>query len=291
MSRHGTANASGRATSPLDHELLIRIIASAALAVVMLGGVSLWSAEYVTVAWIVSSIGPAYSQVQSISCSADPTSCPVFSITAAGGLTAQEDVYAFAHRTLRGDGYLVARVAEISGVTSALAGLSIRGSMTPGAAQIPLLQTAGGGLLVREAGPGERPGLPVECHRAVPNCLAPLGAEGTDDFPGPVGGRHAVGLFQGRRYDLPEPAYAGLAVSSQRPDAMATATLSHVQMVPLSTLPDGWTKVDSGGSAGSQARYSQPTWTISQWRPARRPRRASLSCFNVWPATPRLPSA
>ena len=116
----------------------------------MLGGVALRSAEYVTVAWTVSSIGPAYSQFQSIACSAVPTSCPVFSITAAGGLTAQEDVYAFAQRTLRGDGYLVARVAGISGVTSALAGLSIRGSLTPGAAQISLLQTASGGLVVRK---------------------------------------------------------------------------------------------------------------------------------------------
>ena len=231
----------------------------------MLGGVSLRSAEDTTVAWIVSSIGPAYSQFQSISCSADPTSCPVFSITAAGGLTAQEDVYAFAHRTLRGDGYLVARVAEISGVTSALAGLSIRGSMTPGAAQISLLQTAGGGLLVRKRLQANAPVYQSSATALSPTAWLRLERKGqTISLAQSADGTQWASI-PGATIHLPETAYAGLAVSSQRPDAMATATLSHVQMVPLSSLPDGWTKVDLGGSAWSQARYSEPTWTISQW--------------------------
>ena len=223
-------------------ELLSRTIASAALAVVVLGGVSLRSAEYVTVAWLVSSIGPAYPQFQSISCSAVPTSCPVFSITAAGGLTAQEDVYAFAQRTLRGDGYVVARVAGISGVTSALAGLSIRGSLTPGAAQISLLQTAGGGLVVRKRLQANAPVYQSSVTAVSRTAWLRLERKGqTISLAQSADGTQWASI-PGATLDLPETAYAGLAVSSQRPDAMATATLSHVQMVSLSTLPAGWTQ-------------------------------------------------
>ena len=247
------------------HEVLSRTIASAALAVVVLGEVALRSAEYVTVAWTVSSIGPAYPQFQSISCSAVPTSCPVFSITAAGGLTAQEDVYAFAQRTLRGDGYVVARVAGISGVTSALAGLSIRGSLTPGAAQISLLQTASGGLVVRKRLQANAPVYQTSVAAVSRTAWLRLERNGqTISLAQSADGTQWASI-PGATISLPETAYAGLAVSSQRPDAMATATMSHVQMVSVSTLPAGWTKVDIGGSAWSQARYAQPNWTISQW--------------------------
>ena len=57
--------------------LLSRTLVPIALAVVMLGGVSLRSAKETPVVWAASSIGPAYSQFQSLSCSAVPTSCPL----------------------------------------------------------------------------------------------------------------------------------------------------------------------------------------------------------------------
>jgi hypothetical protein len=253
--------------SPLGlHELLNRALVPVAAALVFLGGDSLKSAEETPVVWAASSIGPAYSQFQSLSCFTVATSCPVFSITGAGGLTAQDDTYAFTHRTLRGDGYLVARVSEIKGVPTALAGLSIRASLSPGAAQISLLQAAGGGLVVRKRPQANAPVYQSSLAAVAGAAWLRLERKGQSISLAQSADGTQWSSIPGATIDLPDTAYAGLAVTSQRPDGMATATLSNVQLLSISSLPDGWTKVDLDGSGfSSQAQYSQPYWSISQW--------------------------
>ena len=257
-----------RRHSPLGlHELLNRALVPVAVALVFLGGVSLRSAEETPVVWAASSIGPAYSQFQSLSCFTVATSCPVFSITGAGGLTAQDDTYAFTHRTLRGDGYLVARVSEIKGVPTALAGLSIRASLSPGAAQISLLQAAGGGLVVRKRPQANAPVSQSSLAAVAGAAWLRLERKGQSISLAQSADGTQWSSIPGATIDLPDIAYAGLAVTSQRPDGMATATLSNVQLLSLSSLPDGWTKVDVDGSGfSSQAQYPQwRTGRISQW--------------------------
>lgn len=245
--------------------MLIRIFVLIA-AVVFFNAASLRSAEEVTVVWTATSIGPAYTQFQTLACAAEPTSCPVFSLTGAGGLTSQEDVYAFTYRTLRGDGYLVGRVSEITGMSSALAGLSIRASLSPGAAQLSLLQTASGGLVVRKR---IRAGVSVyQSNIAAVTGSAWLKLERrgqTISLAQSADGSQWASI-PGATIDLPETAYAGLVVNSQRPDGMATATMSGVRLVPTAALPDGWTKADlEGTGVESQAEYASAVWTLSQW--------------------------
>ena len=262
--QYGTLNASGRATFPLDlDELLSRTTISIAL--VCFATVYLASAEETPIVWTASSIGPAYSQSQALPCSAAPTACPVFSITAAGGLTAEDDIYAFTHRPLRGDGYLVARVSETNGLASALAGLSIRGSLDPGAAQLSLLQTAAGTLVVRTRPQANAPvdeaslaavsGAPwLRLERNGQTISLAQSADGTQ-----------WASISGATIDLPEIAYAGLAVTSQRPNETATAVLSNVRLVSISSLPDGWTKVDLDASVSSSVKWTDTSWSITQY--------------------------
>ena len=247
--------------------MLIRTFAAIALAVVLVSGFSLRAAGEVPIVWTASSIGPAYTEFQTPSCSAEPTSCPIFSITGAGGLTPQEDVYAFTHRILRGDGYLVARVSGINGTTSALAGLSIRASLSPGAAQLSLMQSASGGLVVRKR---IRAGVPVYQTKIV----LPVGAawlklerRGAMISLAESADGSQWASIPGATIELPDTAYAGLAVSSQQPDATATATFSNVQLVSQSSLPDGWATADLGGTGfSSQTLYTGSFWTLEQWQ-------------------------
>ncbi len=245
------------------HALVIRTLVPILL-VAAASWTTLRAASSEPVVWTGSSIGAAYAQIQSPSCSAVPTSCPIFSVMSAGGLSANDDVYGFMNRPLRGDGYLVARVGEIGGVASGLAGLMIRASLTQGAAQLSVLRSTAGGLVIRQraqtngtvtqsSAPGLSTSTWLRLERRGQTITLSRSADGTQ-----------WSLIQSATIALQETASVGLAVTSQRPDAMATASMSNVQLVSHSDLPGGWSKVDLGGVA-SQVQVSESFWSISQW--------------------------
>jgi len=248
------------------HALLIRNALTAALVATLLGGVSLRSAEEAPVVWTAASIGKASAESQLLSCTLSITSCPVFSITAAGGISVQDDVYAFTHNTLRGDGYLTARVTEIKGAPTGLAGLSIRASLTAGAVQLSVLRTASGGLLIRRR--SQTNGSVIQTTVSAPAGASWLRLERrgqTVTLSHSTDGSQWVAV-QAVTMALSESVFVGLAVTSQRPDAVTTATISNVRLDSVSTLPDGWTKVDLDGTGVSSAvQYSPPTWLLSQF--------------------------
>ena len=247
------------------HALLIRNALTAALVATLLGGVSLRSAEEAPVVWTAASIGQASAQSQSLSCTLYITSCPVLSITAAGGISVQDDVYAFTHHTLRGDGYLTARVTEIKGAPTGLAGLSIRASLTAGAVQLSVLRTASGGLLIRRR--SQTNGSVIQTTVSAPAGASWLRLERrgqTVTLSQSTDGSQWAAV-QAVPITLPESAFVGLAVTSQRPDAVTTATISNVRLDSVSTLPDGWTKVDLDGTGvSSTVQFSSPYWMLSQ---------------------------
>ena len=181
----------------------------------------------------------------------------------AGGASAQDDVYGFTHRQLRGDGVLVARVTGLGGVASALAGLSIRASLTPGAAQLSLLRSTSGTLVIRRR--AQTNGAVTQTTAALtPATWLRLERRGqTISFSQSADGTQWASLHSAT-IDLSETAFVGLAVTSQRPDAMAAATMSNVQLDSRSSLPSGWSKVDLGG-VSSQVQLSQSTLIIAQW--------------------------
>lgn len=245
--------------------MLNRKAASIALAVVLIGEASLKS-QIAPVVWTATSIGPAYAQFQSMSCSTVPTSCPVFSITGAGGLSAQEDVYAFAYRSLPGDGYMVARVSSITGVATGLAGITIRGSLTAGAAQLSLLRTASGGLVIRKRA---QAGLAVYQTNVSVTSASWLRLERKGQTislaHSPNGTQWSV--LAGATIQLPVTALVGLAVTSQRPDMMATAVMSNVLLSSSANPIPGWTKVDLG-TVSSLVQVNQSSWSMVQWSSA-----------------------
>lgn len=246
--------------------LLIRVIVPVLTIVSILIGSALLSAQDATVVWTSASIGPAYAQTQSPTCSALVMfSCPIFSLTAAGGSSAQDDTYGFTYRTLLGDGYVIGRSTEIRGVSTSLAGLSIRASLTRGAAQLSFLRTPAGSLVVRRR--SQANGTVTDTPVAAVGGASWLRIErrGTAVTLAQSADGSQWSSVPGGTIELPQSALIGLAVTSQRPDALTTATFSNLQLVSSSAPLQGWTRVDlDGAGIVSQAQYNQGVWTLSQ---------------------------
>jgi regulation of enolase protein 1 (concanavalin A-like superfamily) len=195
-----------------------------------------------------------------------PTSCPVFSITGAGGLSAQDDIYAFASRSLAGDGYLVARVSQMTGATSALAGISIRGSLSAGAAQLSLMKTAAGGLVIRKRTQANYPVYQTNVSAPAASWLRLERKGQTISLAhSPDGTQWSV--LTGATIQLPTTALIGLVLTSQQPNMTATAVMSNVLLASNVNPIPGWTKVDLG-TVTSVVQVNQTSWSMVQWSSA-----------------------
>jgi regulation of enolase protein 1 (concanavalin A-like superfamily) len=217
------------------------------------------------VVWVTSSIGPAAARTQSLDCSATPTACPIFQVTAAGSSQLQDDVYGFVSRRMAGDGFMVARLGPVVGVSSSLTGLMIRGATTVGSPYLAILRTASGGLVIRRR---YATGATVTQSSGVALAgVAWLRMERQGDavtLSQSIDGTGWRGVWSGG-VDLPDTASLGVAITSQRPDAVSTALISDLRLESISNLPSGWTSAEVGGAATSSlVSVAGGSWTMVQ---------------------------
>jgi regulation of enolase protein 1 (concanavalin A-like superfamily) len=190
-----------------------------------------------------------------------------FAVSGAGAdVWGNADAFQFVHRTLDGDGTITARVASIQGSASwTKAGVMMRASTSPDAAQAFMLVSAGKGLAFQRrpsngaatvntsGGAGTAPAW-VRLSRTgdvVVASASPDGSTWTEV------GRESM--------TWPSSLEVGLAVSSHTTTATATAGFDHVDVTTVTAgLPSGWTTADIGavGAAGS-ATASGGTFTVA----------------------------
>jgi hypothetical protein len=138
--------------------------------------------------------------------------------------------------------------------------------LNPGAAQLSLLENGRGGLVVRKRLRANVPVYQTNLAAVTGSAWLRLERKGQTISLAQSADGSQWASIPGATIELPETAYAGLAVTSQRPDAMATASLSNVQLVSQSDLANGWVKADLDGTGfSSHAQYSSSAWTVAQW--------------------------
>ena len=218
------------------------------------------------IVWTTSSVGFASASSHSLSCSAEAMACPIVEITAAGTPSVPDDVFAFVHRPFGGDGFLVARVREIQGPSTSLAGIAVRGSLDPGAPHISILLSPTGALTVRWRGHAN--GAVTQSRLSSVQGASWLRLERTGQLitlshsrDGSQWASDWSGIV-----DLPLSAVAGLVSTSQKADALATGVLSDVRLEAKAILPSGWMSAAIGGEVGSShVQESRGTWAVAHW--------------------------
>jgi regulation of enolase protein 1 (concanavalin A-like superfamily) len=174
------------------------------------------------------------------------------------------DAFQFAQRTLTGDGSIVARVTSVSGERAwTKAGVMIRATDHPGSMHGFMFVSVGrglafqrrattGGTSTHTSGPGETAPYWVRLTRSGNVIVASASANGTTWSEV---GRQTIAM--------PAEVLIGLALTSQDPGALATATFDSVQVTTGASLPAGWETEDVGtvGVPGSTA-VSGGTFTV-----------------------------
>ena len=253
-----------RAFPPGSRVLSIRFLA--VLCVVVSLGQTTIGSEDDAVVWDTSAIGPASVSSSSLSCYTALTACPVFQISAAGSPSAQDDVYGFISRPLIGDGVVIARIRDLKGVASSSAGLMIRGSLEPAAAQLMVLQSSGGAVTVRSRDQAQ--GRVTESQVSAQSGAAWMRLERqgqTITVSQSADGTQWTQSWSGT-VDLPAAASVGITVTSQRSDALATAVMSDVRVDERADLPPWWAAARIGSpSIPGHYQYLDGVWTISNW--------------------------
>lgn len=189
------------------------------------------------------------------SCTLTSSSCPVFSVAAAGsGVAGTSDQFMFLYQKLTGDGVLTVRLMSLGGTSAAEAGLMMRESLTATARQASILTssaatffrsrtTAGGSTASTTLSRGTW----LRLERVGPAVTASVSSDGS-----------RWTIVATKTLTLPSTIYAGIAVTSRVSTALATASLTGMSMASTTpTLPAGWTSADVGSapSAGT-ASYS-----------------------------------
>ena len=213
--------------------------------------------------WAVSNIGnPAISGSAIFSSG-------TFSVSGAGtDVSDVADQFTFSYRQVAGDTTIIARLATLQNINGwSKAGVMIRQSLTAGSKHVFLFATpvngigfrrrsssTGGSTLHTTGGTGAAP-IWLKLERRSNKLTAFRSADG--------GTWTAIGSVT---VSMGSTVYAGLAVTSNDPGRMTTATFSHVTgtIAPPEPLPAGWTAADIGAPAlPGSTQYSGGTYTLS----------------------------
>jgi regulation of enolase protein 1 (concanavalin A-like superfamily) len=188
-----------------------------------------------------------------------------FTVRGAGAdIWGATDSFHFVHRSLIGDGSIVARVATVAGAKPwTKAGVMIRASADPRSAHGFMLVSTGRGLAFqRRAATGGTSTNTAGAAAVAPYWvrLTRLGnlvvaAASPNGTTWTEVGRQTVALSA--------EVLVGLALTSQDPGALASATFDNVAVTTGASLPAGWEAQDVGtvGTAGSTA-VSGGTFTV-----------------------------
>ena len=172
------------------------------------------------------------------------------------------DAFQFVHQTLTGDGTIVARVAAVQGVHAwTKAGIMIRDGMSPAAANVALIVSAGKGLSFQYRRTAGALAENIRGAGAAPRWLK-LTRTG-DVFKASASGDGVSWTSAGQvTVQLPDAIEVGLVVSSHNPSTAATATFDKVSVAFAAPLPAGWRSLDIG-SVGKTGRASAAGGTFS----------------------------
>jgi regulation of enolase protein 1 (concanavalin A-like superfamily) len=217
--------------------------------------------------WTTSSIGPASAQSQSVPCLHAPASCPVVVTTALGSTNVQQDTAGFVNRLLVGNGFVKVNVTDVLGAPTALAGVAIRESVKPGAAYVAVLRSSGGAFLVRRrtqsGGAVSQSSLPPQASKPTWMRIERAGQKVTVSLSGD--GTAWSAAWSGS-FSFSDTTVTGPIVTSQRPDAFATAVFASLSLESAPALPAGWSVANIGTvSSLSQLQGTNGIWAFSHW--------------------------
>ena len=252
-----------RVSSFAQNVVLVRTLACAIVLVALLpAGVV---AQTLPPGWEVSDVGsptiPGFATYVSES----------FTVSGAGakGIGGTSDQFTLAHRSLTGDGVIIARVASLLNATpNAQVGIILRDSLDPRSKFAAFLlsktnelmfkrrTSLGGSTVNTKAGPRTAP-VWLKLQRQATTITASWSNDGA-----------AWTVYGSATVPMGSVVYAGLAVTSYTDVAAAQATFTNVQIASAAQtggpLPEGWTSQDIGGPAkAGSATYGAGTFAVT----------------------------
>ena len=176
-----------------------------------------------------------------------------FTVAGAGAdIWGTADAFRFVYQTLSGDGSVVARVASVQSVAAwAKAGLMIRQSLDPGAAQASIFVTPGKGIALQYRSADGGASANVGTSGSAPRWIRLSRAGSTITAAASVDGASWSTVGHAVLGTLPPAVIVGLVVSSHDATRRATATFDNVGFSAALPpgLPVGWHTADVGSVA------------------------------------------
>ena len=192
-------------------------------------------------------------------------SSQTYAISAAGtDIWGAADQFTFVHRTLTGDGTIVARVASIEAAHAwTKAGVMMRESLAPGSRHAFALVSASKGTAFQRRSGTSKSSTNTSAPGAAPAWIR-IQRRGTSFTASRSADGIAWSTIATQTISMPPTILVGLAVTSHNASARATATFANVSVSSAAAaLPAGWQSSDIGAvGVPGDAAYDAGRFTI-----------------------------